>query len=199
MPRVLIIEANPAINGSMRVVLEAAGFEVTQAFDHHAARLVVETRPPSFALLDLSPSQPDAMDLARVLARSRVPFVVLSAHADSELIQHAVDAGAIGYFVNLLDLSVIVPSIRAWIARAGEFRQVDRDQWSLLEALRHNRSIGTAVGMIMERHQLTSNSAFEALRREARNKRLSLVRLAAQIVSGLVELHLPLRAGATRA
>jgi len=66
-------------------------------------------------------------------------------------------------------------------------------------ALRGNRSIGTAVGMIMERHQLTSDSAFEALRREARNKRLSLARLAAQIVSGLVELHLPLRAGGTRA
>jgi len=193
MPRILLIDGHPAINRSMRVTLEAAGFEVTQAFDHAAARQIVETSPPCFALLEGSPSHPDAMALAQALATARVPFVVLSTDADPALAQRAVDAGAMGYFVNLADLSIIVPSIRAWMARTSELQQADEDRWSLLEAVRGNRSIGTAVGMLMERHELTSDSAFEALRRKARNERLSLVRLAAQVVAGLVALHLPLR------
>ena len=164
-----------------------------EAYDHHGACQLVETSPPCFALLEWSPPDTDAMDLEQALVRSRIPFVVLSALAEPELIQRAVKAGAIGYFVNLPDLSVIVPSIRAWMARTSELQQSDQDRWSLLEAVRGNRSIGTAVGMLMERHELTSDSAFEALRRKARNERLSLVRLAAQVVAGLVALHLPLR------
>ena len=198
MPRILVMERDPVINGSRRVVLEAAGFEVTQAFDHHGARQLVETSPPCFALLEWSPPDPDAMDLEQALVRSRIPFVVLSALAEPELIQRAIKAGAIGYFVNLPDLSVIVPSIRAWMARTSELQQSDQDRWSLLEAVRGNRSIGTAVGMMMERHQLTSEGAFEALRRQARNERLSVERLSAQIVAGSVALHLPLRAGRAR-
>ena len=193
-PRILVFEADAAINQSIRV-LEAAGYSVTQAFNHLAARQTVDASPPDFALIEMSPPQLDDMDLAQALARSRVPFVVLSVHQDPALIQRAVEAGAMGYFVKPLDVSVIVPSIRAWVARAAELQQRGQDQRSLQEALRSNRNIGTAVGMIMERHQLTPEGAFEALRREARNERLSVVRLAAQIVTGIVGLRPPLRAG----
>ena len=103
-------------------------------------------------------------------------MVVLSALAAPATIQIAAKAGAIKYFVNLVDLSVIEPSSQARVACTCGVKQTDQDRWSLMEAVHGNRSIGTAVGMMVERHQLTPDGAFEALRGHARNERLTFPR-----------------------
>jgi response regulator NasT len=120
--------------------------------------------------------------------------VFLSLREDPALIQRAVEMGAMGYFLKPLDVSLIVPSIRAWVARAAELQQFGQGQRSLQEAVCSNRSIGTAVGMMMERHQLTPEGAFEVLRRQARNERVSVVHLSVRIVAGIVALRPPLPA-----
>lgn len=191
-PRILVFEADAAINQSIRDVLEAAGYAVSQAFDCPAALQALAADPLDFALLDMSAPQIGKPDLVQALAHSQVPFVFLSIHEHPAPIQRAVEMGAMGYFLKPLDVSVIVPSIRAWVARAAELQQLGQGRRSLQEAARSNRSIGTAVGMIMERHHLTPERAFEALRRQARNERVSVVNLAAQIVAGLAGLRLPL-------
>jgi AmiR/NasT family two-component response regulator len=193
-PRILVFEADAAINQSIRDVLEAAGYAVSQALDRPAACQVLDAGPLALALLDISASQPDEPDLAQALARSQVPFVFMSMDEDPALIRRAAEMGAMGYFLKPLDVSVIVPSIQAWVARAVELQQLGQGQRSLQEAVRSNRSIGTAVGMIMERHQLSSEGAFEVLRRQARNERVSLVNLSVRIVAGIVALRPPLPA-----
>jgi AmiR/NasT family two-component response regulator len=188
-PRILVFEVDAAINQSIRAVLEAAGYAVSQVFDLQAAWKALDAAPPAFALLDMSASKPDEPELAQALARSQVPFVFLSPREDPALVQRAVEMGAMGYFLKPLDVSLIVPSIRAWRARAAELQQLGQDQRSLQEAVRSNRSIGTAVGMMMERHQLTSERAFEVLRRQARNERVSVVHLSGRIVAGIAALR----------
>src|SRR5207248_8064434 len=79
--------------------------------------------------------------------------------------------------------------IRIWMARAAELAQLRNQQQSLLDALHHQRSIGPAVGVIMERHGLTAEGAFEALRRRARHERQSLATLASAVVAGTVSLQ----------
>lgn len=188
-PRILVFEADAATNQSIRALLEAAGYVVSQAFDLSAARQALEADRPDFALLDMSAPQPDELELSQALVRSRVPFVFMSLREDPALIQRAVEMGAMGYFLKPLDVSLIVPSIRAWVARAAELQQLGQGQRSLQEAVRSNRSIGTAVGMMMERHQLTPERAFEALRRQARNERVSVLHLSLRIVAGIVVLR----------
>jgi AmiR/NasT family two-component response regulator len=188
-PRILVFEADAATNQSIRALLEAAGYVVSQAFDLSAARQALEADRPDFALLDMSAPQPDELELSQALVRSRVPFVFMSLREDPALIQRAVEMGAMGYFLKPLDVSLIVPSIRAWVARAAELQQLGLGQRSLQEAVRSNRSIGTAVGMMMERHQLTPERAFEALRRQARNERVSVLHLSLRIVAGIVALR----------
>jgi AmiR/NasT family two-component response regulator len=194
-PRVLVCEEDAEIVRSITSVLEAAGFDALSACDPRVAWDDTQAQPPDFALLDISPPHRDDMALARRLAHARVPFVVLSARKDTALIDRAIELGAMGFFFKPLDVSVIVPSIGAWIARAAELRHLRQEQQSLLEALRHHRSISAAVGVIMERHGLTSDDAFEALRRQARNERQSVVKLASAIVAGMVGLQPPAPVG----
>jgi response regulator NasT len=65
------------------------------------------------------------------------------------------------------------------------------EKQSLQQAVRHNRSIGTAVGLLMERHGLTSADAFETLRRQARSERRSVAALASDIVAAAAATRLP--------
>jgi AmiR/NasT family two-component response regulator len=190
-PRILVFEADAAVNQSIRVVLEAAGYGVSQAFEHAAARQALDAGSLDFALLDMSAPQLGELHLAPALARSQAPFVIMSMHQHPALVQRAVEIGAMGYFLKPLDVSVIVLSIRAWLARATELQQLAQAQRSLREAVRSNRSIGTAVGMIMERHRLTPERAFETLRRQARSERVSVLNLSVQIVDGMVEVQAP--------
>ena len=122
-----------------------------------------------------------------------MPFGVLSARDDAAQVERAIESGAMGCIFTPLDVSIVVPSIGPWVARAVELRQLRDDKQSLQAALRHNRSIGTAVGLLMERHGLTLTDAFEALRRHARSERRSVAALAADIVDGVAALKLPPR------
>ena len=191
MPRVLVFEEDPVVARSITSVLEAAGFDVLPASQSGAAWDDAGAHPPDFALLDISPAHRDDMALAQRLAQARVPFVVLSARDEAALVERAIEAGAMGCFFKPLELSIIVPSIGAWIARASEHARLLHEQQSLLEALRHQRSIGAAVGVIMERHGLTLDGAFDFLRRQARNQRQSVAKLASAVLAGTAGLQSP--------
>lgn len=190
-PRVLLCKKGRERVRSIASMLEAAGFDVLPESDPRAAWDSSQASPPDFALLDLSSPQRGDLALARRLSDASVPFVVLSAHGDGELVGRAIESGAMGCFFKPLDVSIIVPSIRAWIARATELANLRQERQSLLEALRHHRSTGAAVGIIMERHGLTPDSAFEALRRQARKERQSVAKLGSAIVAGTAGLQLP--------
>ena len=181
-PRVLVCEDDPAIIDSITSVLEADGFDALPV--SHASAAWDEAHPPDFALLDISPPHRNDMALTQRIAHARIPFVIVSARDETALIESAIEAGAMGCFFKPVDMSVIVPSIRAWIARASELAHLRHGERTLLEALHQRRSIGTAVGVMMERHGLTAGDAFEALRRQARNERQSVARLASAIVAG---------------
>ncbi|WP_284614422.1 ANTAR domain-containing protein [Aquabacterium humicola] len=59
------------------------------------------------------------------------------------------------------------------------------------QAIQTSRSIATAVGMLMERHGLSPEHAFDALRRQARTERTQMVQLARDIVAGSARLLTP--------
>jgi hypothetical protein len=72
-----------------------------------------------------------------------------------------------------------------------EKRTLEQQQAGWQRTIRSNRSIATAVGMLMERHRLSAEHAFDALRRQARDERTQLVRLAERIVDGGALLFAP--------
>jgi AmiR/NasT family two-component response regulator len=187
-PRVLVFVEDLLVARSITSVLEAAGYDARPA-SGSGAGWDAWAQPPDFALLDISPPHRDHMAIAQRLAQARVPFVVLSAREDTALVERAIEAGAMGCFFKPLEVAMIVPSIRAWIVRATELVHLRHAQQSLQEALRHHRSIGAAVGVIMERHGLLPGPAFDVLRRQARSQRQSVAKLASAVIDGTVSLQ----------
>jgi hypothetical protein len=79
-------------------------------------------------------------------------------------------------------------TLRCWCRRfrsgwrAAQIHRLAEVERSLRNALLASRTVGTAVGILMERGGVNADSAFETLRRRARHDRLSVRRLAARIV-----------------
>jgi hypothetical protein len=60
---------------------------------------------------------------------------------------------------------------------------------NLHRALASNREIGAAMGILMARHQLTSDQAFDLLRRSSQSAHRKVVAIAAEVIeTGALEL-----------
>ena len=166
--------------------LEAAGFVVV----HTAAGSAQP--PPDIAVVWLTPSAPgqpcEGLGVAQALSKAHIPFIAVAPDTNDTLRRSAIGLGAIGYLIQPVDSTVLVPLIQAGLPWFAKCRRLSEDHRAAVDALVESRSIGTAVGIIAERHQLTPQGAFERLRRKARDERRTVADLAAGVVNGSVDL-----------
>lgn len=178
MTKILLADDDRVVLFTLGEGLREAGFDVVEAHDGLQALALCRGEAPALALLDIRMPGLDGLELARRLrAETSVPFLFLSAYGDEAFVKRAVEMGALGYLVKPLHAAAIVPSIRTALARAREIS-------GLRDALTSNRTIATAVGMLMSTEGLDQPLAFEHLRRQARDQRRKLEALARDMVGG---------------
>jgi len=76
-----------------------------------------------------------------------------------------------------------------------ELRQLREENAQLARAVNQSRDINVVVGILMERFKLDRQQAFEALRQQARSRRLKLEELAVALLGAEEQLQ---RLGARR-
>jgi len=177
MAKLLIADDDRVVLFTLVEGLREAGFEVIEARDgHRALELCNSVPPPNLALLDIRMPGLNGLELARRLrAETMVPFLFFTAYDDEDMVREAVKLGALGYLVKPLDVPRIVPMVRMALARSQELD-------GLREALASNRHIGTAVGIAMRDWRLDQTTAFERLRKHARDRSARLSDVAREIV-----------------
>ena len=171
--------------------LRREGYEVFEAEDGDAAVSLCKEKHPALALLDVRMPGLSGIEAARRLrSETDVPFLFLSAYGDAEIVHQATEEGALGYLIKPVDLSQIVPSIEAALARAADIRGLRESEFHLNRALTQGRQTSVAVGIIMERHRLTERQAFDLLRGRARSQRRKLIDVAQEVVDAVDLLSL---------
>lgn len=172
MDRILIADDDRLVLLTLADGLREAGFEVIEASDGLQALALCRDEVPALALLDIRMPGLDGLELARCLRDgTTVPFLFLSAYNDEHFVQQAAESGALGYLVKPLTVTAMLPAVRTALARANEII-------GLRGAIDSNRTIATAVGMLMRDQGIDQKRAFERLRQLARAQRRKLVELA---------------------
>ena len=185
MPRILIAEDDRLALYAVAIGLRHAGFETIEAESAEAAMALCQEPLPDLALLDIKMGKLSGLDLGRWLqSQAKVPFLFLSAYGDAKTVERAVHAGALGYLVKPLDVAQIIPSIHAALERAAEIKALRETETRLCAALQNSREISTAVGLIMARHGVSAEAAFESLRVSARSNRMKIEEMAARLIAG---------------
>lgn len=167
----------------LSLCLKGAGYETIEtANGQEAVRLAIE-RQPDLAILDINMPGMSGTEAARVIRRETdVPFIFLSAHDESAIVQQAVEEGALGYLVKPIELQKIVPTVQTALSRATELHRLRTAEANLATALSVGRETSIAIGLIMERYRLDQDAAFEALRTKARAQRRKVAEVAEEIV-----------------
>lgn len=161
-----------------------AGYNVLEASDGDAAIRIAEEHAPDLAILDMRMLGRDGHDVAVWLRRhTDIPFLFLSAYSDELTVTKAIAAGALGYLIKPLNVTQILPSIEAALTRGRELIALLEEESHLSAALRIGRQTSVAVGILMARHHLTEQAAFDRLRSQARAERRKVSDLAAELIS----------------
>jgi len=185
--RILIADDDRLVLATLARGLREAGYTVFEASDGEQAVKLCEEHRPDIAILDIRmPPGMDGIEAARrVQDRTSTPFLVLSAYGDEELVDQATDHGALGYLVKPIDVEQMIPSIETALKRAVQIRKLEHSESSLISTLQQDQLASTAVGVIMERHHLSRDAAFEELRKTARSRRCNLSTVADELISAV--------------
>ena len=117
-PRVLIAEDETLVRMDIGTMLEAAGFNVcAEAGDGHEAVALAREHEPDAIVMDANMPRLDGVAAAEaILARRRVPIVMLTGYDYGELIDRAFAAGISHYLVKPFAEREIVAALRAAVA-----------------------------------------------------------------------------------
>lgn len=182
----LIADDDRLVLATLAEGLRRAGYTVLEAGGGDEAIHIACDHPPDLAILDMRMPGRSGVEVAMWLREhTDTPFIFLSAYGDADVVEEAVCAGALGYLVKPLDVQQILPSIDAALMRGRELNALLEEEAQLSTALRLGRQTSVVVGILMARHQLTEQAAFNQLRALARAQRRRVSELAAELIQAL--------------
>lgn len=121
LPRVLVVEDEPAIAELIAVNLKHNGFAPTLAFDGEAARREMNAELPELILLDWMLPGESGASLARYWRQHertrQVPIIMLTARSDEADKVQGLDAGADDYITKPFSTKELLARIRALLRR----------------------------------------------------------------------------------
>jgi len=120
MPRILLVEDDPAIRAALTRGLTDQGATVTAVDTAVGAMKALAVEQPEAIMLDLGlPDLDGANVLVMLRATSDVPVVIATARDDDAEIVRLLDAGADDYLVKPFSAAQAMARIRAVLRRAG--------------------------------------------------------------------------------
>ena len=186
--RLLVADDDPLVLVTLARGLRRVGYGVVEVQSGEEAVEVCRQASFDLGIFDLRMPGISGIEAARrINSEARLSFIVLSAYDEANVVDEAAEAGALGYLVKPVDVRQVVPTIEAALRRAAEIVSLRESEAQLSAALNQTRDISVAIGMLMERQQLSHEAAFEHLRSQARSQRRKLADLAHNIVAGSEE------------
>jgi DNA-binding NarL/FixJ family response regulator len=111
--RLLIVDDHPAVREGLALLVSSEGIEVCAEAGCRAEALSrTDECRPDLAVVDLSLDGEDGLPLLADLRARRVPALVYSMHNDSDHVEAAFAAGALGYVTKAEFRGVLVEAIR---------------------------------------------------------------------------------------
>jgi DNA-binding NarL/FixJ family response regulator len=137
--RLVLADDHRMLRDGLRRSMEEAGFDVVgEAGNGAEAVRVAEELRPDVVLMDVSMPLLDGVAAAR-LVRRRVPecqVVMLTMHADADVMANAIQAGAVGYLVKDCSTEEVAAAVR--MAASGEGALSPQLATSMLEEVKRD-------------------------------------------------------------
>ena len=190
-PRLLIIEDEADLRGYLTKLFTKDGYAVEAVGDAETALTSLANNPPDMVITDVMLPGQSGLDMLTALRLdeeiARLPVIVLTARADADSAVAAFAAGADDFVVKPFNSAELLARVRAHY-EMNQLRDLAIDQaestvGQLRQALQTNRTIGTAVGIVMGRYEIDDpERAFKALVRTSQQNNRKLRDIADELI-----------------
>jgi response regulator NasT len=187
---ILIVEDDRLVLTGLANGLEALGYVASKASSGEQALEILDTVKPDLVVMDACLPGISGIETAKqILQRLDIPVIFLSAYDDPQIVRDAIMLGGMNYLVKPITVNQLVPAIESALARAGDIAKLKALEENLATALEQSREISIAIGMLMERYNITVEDAFEILRAHARTTRRRVSDVAQDFLAGSLQLE----------
>lgn len=176
--RVLIANQRPTRLDFVATTVISLGHEViARSIEVEDVAAITTRERPDVALVGLGDSSAHALDLIDQIVRGAAcPVIALLETDDHAFVDEAAKRGIFAYIVNG-DAERLQSSIGIVLRRFAEFQNLEG-------AFGRRAIIERAKGILMERHSIDDESAFELLRAHARSTNRKITDIASAVVDG---------------
>lgn len=182
--RVVLAEDEAIVRLDLKETLEEEGYEVVgdTGRGDHAVELVSEL-DPDVVILDIRMPGLDGIEAAsRIAASHDAAVVILTAYSQRDLVDRAIEAGALAYLVKPFQRSELVPAVEVARARHREMRALTDQARTLADRLEARKVIDRAKGVLIDEAGLAEADAFRFLQTTAMSSRLTMADVAHQVL-----------------
>ncbi|MFG6448146.1 response regulator [Roseateles sp. BYS180W] len=182
--KILVVDDDRLVLATLVHGLAQAGYAIIDADNGDEAILLARQHRPDLALLDIRMEGLSGFDVAHYLRdHLRIPFMFLSAFSDEDTLRQVKDLGALAYLVKPLDIHQIVPAVEA--AFANRRAAPEPATKPSTPSLANLDPLAVALGIVMQRHDLTRTAALARLQEEARLAELTPQGWAQRLIATL--------------
>jgi response regulator NasT len=184
--RVLIAEDEALIRLDLKEMLEEEGYLVVgEAADGQQAIDLARELGPDLVILDIKMPVLDGISAAeRIVADTIAPVVMLTAFSQRELVERAVDAGAMAYLVKPFGKGDLLPAIEVAVSRHAELRALTAEVADLGDRLETRKVLDRAKGRLQSERGMTEPEAFRWIQKAAMDRRESMRAVAETVLAG---------------
>jgi response regulator NasT len=183
--RIIIADDESIIRMDLREQLAGLGYEVIgEAADGQVAVDLARRLRPDLVVMDIKmPDGEEGIEAARVLTAERIaPVLLLTAHAERELVEGAKDAGVYSYVVKPYTERELLPAIEMALTRFQEFRLLEQENTELKDIIETRKIVERAKGVLMDKYGLKEAEAFKRIRKASMDSRKPMRQIAEAIL-----------------
>lgn len=175
---ILIANERQSRLSALSEIISAAGHDVSaRLISPEAVISALAETHPDLAVVALGGTMAHALELiAQIVDEADCPVIVVLEESDPDFVARAAELGVFGHVTD-----ADAPELQSAI-------EVALHRFSELEGLRHAFArrvlVERAKGMLMERHGIAERQAFEQIRDFARHRRVTVVSVAEDILTG---------------
>jgi response regulator NasT len=183
-PTVLLADENPLVLAKLGHSLRETGLEMIEVLDAISALTACIGLKPSLAVIGWPLNGAHGAELARMIAtQTSVPFIFLTTGSDAGTIREAIEAGALACLVKPVEAEQFLAAVHTALRLARDLHALRTRVDHLNAALRTERNVCVATGLLMAKFHLSQQEAFERLRRYARSKRTRVEQIATELLT----------------
>ncbi|USG65537.1 response regulator [Brevibacillus ruminantium] len=185
-PKILLVDDEPIIRMDLREMLEGEGYlVVAEAKNGEEAVAQAHRHKPDLIIMDVKMPVLNGIKATNIIRSfSDCSILLLTAYSQRELVRDARKAGVTAYLVKPVSEEDLIPAVEIALSQKEKVAALKKDIHEIKQKMEDRKTIEKAKGLIMNHHALEEEVAYKWMQRISMQRRMPLVKLAEDILSG---------------